>query len=139
MIREVGNLFFSEVEYDLAGQCSAMMFIVCLYIRNTLFAFVAVNFSYPSLEDPSALPAPSLSIPVKPTASPSKQIEAFPVQEASAAQLPDTTEVEEIKSVTLGKIEEPVAVTETPEPAPQIPLSDSAKPIPLVSIAKDYL
>lgn len=97
---------------------------------------LSLNFSYPSLEEPSALPVPSPPIPVEPPASPPTQIKAIPVQESAAAQLPDASELGRIKPITLENIEEPVAVTNIPEPAPQIPLPDSAKPIPHIDRTK---
>ncbi|CAI9541572.1 unnamed protein product [Staurois parvus] len=101
--------------------------------ENTL---LSLNFSYPSLEEPPPLPVPAPSIPVKPSPPPSIQAEPAPVQEPQAAQLPDASKGEKIKTVKLEKIEEPVAVTQKLEPAPQVHPSDPAKPIPHIDRTK---
>ncbi|XP_018432214.1 PREDICTED: ubiquitin carboxyl-terminal hydrolase 8 [Nanorana parkeri] len=97
---------------------------------------LSLNFSYPSLEEPPPLPASSPSMPVNPTPSPSAQVEPSPVQTPQAAQLPDASKEETIKAIKLEKIEEPVAVTQKPEPAPQVQPSDPAKSIPHIDRTK---
>ncbi|KAM5171304.1 ubiquitin carboxyl-terminal hydrolase 8 isoform 2-T2 [Mantella aurantiaca] len=97
---------------------------------------LSLNFSYPSLEEPPPLPVSSPSILVNPTPSPSTEIEPSPAQELTATQLPDNSKGEKIKAIKLEKLEEPITVTQKPEPAPQAPPSDSAKPIPLIDRTK---
>lgn len=104
--------------------------------ENTL---LSLNFSYPSLEEPPQLPVPAPSILVKPNPPPATQAEPTPdapEQAPQAAQLPEASKGEKIKTIKLERIEEPVTVTQKPEPAPQVHPSDSAKPIPHIDRTK---
>ncbi|XP_072255207.1 ubiquitin carboxyl-terminal hydrolase 8 [Pyxicephalus adspersus] len=94
--------------------------------ENTL---LSLNFSYPSLEEPPPLPAPSPPMPVNRAPSPSIQVEPLSIQVPQVTQVPGVTKEENMKA-KLEKIEEPVAVIQKPEPAPQVQPSESAKPIP---------
>ncbi|XP_063782063.1 ubiquitin carboxyl-terminal hydrolase 8 isoform X2 [Pseudophryne corroboree] len=78
---------------------------------------MSLNFSYPSLEEPSA---PSSSIQVEPP----------------PAQKTDLNNGETLKVIQVENIVEPVNIIQKPEPAPQVQPSESAKSIPQIDRSK---
>ncbi|XP_068131483.1 ubiquitin carboxyl-terminal hydrolase 8 [Hyperolius riggenbachi] len=101
--------------------------------ENSLFS---LNFAYPSLEEPPPPPVPSISIQVKPPPASAVPVEPSPTHIPQTPQISNAANGEKIKVSKAETVEEPLTVTQKPEPTALVQPSDSAKPIPHIDRTK---